>query len=391
MAKVAKERSNESKNLSFYIHIPYCAKRCGYCDFNTYTPSELNLPNNALVYTRYIDAALREIDLASKTLGGCEIQSIFFGGGTPSLIPGLEIARVIKSIEERFQLVKDVEITLEANPDSIGKEFLEKIRSSGVNRISMGMQSAQRHVLEALDRTHKPENVLNGCDLIRSVGFDYLSVDLIYGAPGESLEDWEVSYKTALSLPIDHISAYALIVESGTKLAAEVKRGEKNLPPEDETAEKYLAFDRAAVSNGFDWYELSNWAKPGCSSKHNQAYWRGANWWGIGPGAHSHVSGRRWWNVKHPNKYQELLFNSKSPELDSEVLTLENQRDEFFMLNIRTREGIDLAEFDESQMKIATKYRDSGHIDTEEWRDSRLVLTAQGRLIADRIVRELLL
>lgn len=389
MAKVAKVRSSE--NFSFYIHIPYCVKRCGYCDFNTYTPSELNTTDVSSIASKYIDAALLEIELAASKVGAKKIDSIFFGGGTPSLMPAFEINRVIHRIAERFDLAEDAEITLEANPDSISESFLKSIYSGGVNRISMGMQSAVPHVLETLDRTHKPENVSKNCELVRSIGFKHLSVDLIYGAPGESLADWRESYEAALQLPINHISAYALIVETGTKLAAQIKRGEKELPPDDETAEKYQQFDLATQSKGFEWYELSNWALPGGASKHNKAYWEGKSWWGVGPGAHSYLNGRRWWNVKHPVKYQELIHNGLSPEQAGESLTDENLRDEFVMLKIRTREGIKLEELDAKQLEIAAQFKNSGHIDGELWQDSRLVLTVQGRLIADRIVRELLM
>jgi len=390
MAKVAKERSNGSANLSFYIHVPYCVKRCGYCDFNTYTPGELNSSNLIQITTTYIDSALGEIEQAAKKLGNSQVETIFFGGGTPSLLPAEEVGRVITRISNLFDLDPNAEITLEANPDTVTKPFLDSIRKLGVNRISMGMQSAVPHVLKALDRTHNPENVVTSCELAKGAGFEHLSVDLIYGVPGESIDDWKTSFESAMELPINHISAYALIVEAGTKLAAQIKRGELTMPHEDETAEKYLLFDAAATSKGFDWYELSNWAKPGGESLHNKAYWNGNSWWGVGPGAHSFVNGRRWWNVKHPVKYQELIQQNKSPEQDSEVLTMENIKDEFVMLRIRTRDGIQLDKLSDKQLEVANQFKNSGHIESSTWSDSRLVLTATGRLIADRIVRELL-
>lgn len=390
MAKVEKGRSNESSKLSFYIHIPYCTKRCGYCDFNTYTPGELNSPNLNLITSNYIDAALKEIEQASIQLGQIQVETIFFGGGTPSLLPPYEVSRVISKIANHFEIRPNPEITLEANPDNLNESFLESIRSSGVNRISIGMQSAVPHVLRTLDRTHNPENVVRSCELVREAGFEHLSVDLIYGTPGESLEDWQESFEAALQLPIDHISAYALIVENGTKLAAQIKRGELQMPPDDETAEKYLQFDAVATRKGFNWYELSNWAISGAESLHNKAYWNGSSWWGVGPGAHSFIDGRRWWNVKHPTKYQELIKQNKSPKQDSEVLSEENIRDEFVMLRIRTREGIELDRLSDKQLEVANQFKNSGYIESSTWSDSRLVLTAKGRLIADRIVRELL-
>lgn len=390
MAKVERVRSSASNALSFYIHIPYCVKRCGYCDFNTYTPSELSSPDLASITTPYIDAVLGEIELAARTVGGKEVPSIFFGGGTPSLLPSTQIARVLDSIRSNFDLATDVEITLEANPDSVSRDFLVDIAQAGVNRISMGMQSAIPHVLQALDRTHNPENVATAAQLIRDVGFEHLSVDLIYGVPGETIDDWEKSFSYALGLPVDHISAYALIVETGTKLAARLKRGELVMPPDDETAEKYLIFDRAAKSAGFEWYELSNWAKPNGECRHNIAYWDGSFWWGVGPGAHSYLNGRRWWNIKHPNAYQAALRNGETPVSSSEELTEENLRDEFIMLQIRMRDGISLSSLSEAEIKAAAAFRDSGHIDQLAWQNGQLVLAPSGRLIADRIVRELL-
>lgn len=383
-------RSSAGNALSFYIHIPYCVKRCGYCDFNTYTPAELSSPDLSSITAPYIDAVLSEIRLAARTVGRQEVPTIFFGGGTPSLLPAEEIARVLGAIRTDFDLTEDVEITLEANPDTLSSEFLDRIAREGVNRISLGMQSAVPHVLRALDRTHNPDNVSRAASLVREAGIEHLSVDLIYGVPGESISDWEQSFSAALELPIDHISAYALIVETGTKLAARLKRGEFEMPPDDETAEKYLRFDSAANSAGFEWYELSNWAKPGGACRHNVAYWDGSFWWGVGPGAHSYWKGKRWWNIKHPNSYQSALKKGETPESSSEELSERNMRDEFIMLQIRMREGISLSSLTEAEINAASIFRDSGHIDNSAWESGRLVLAPSGRLIADRIVRELL-
>ena len=380
-----------SRRLSFYIHIPYCVKRCGYCDFNTYTPAELQGPDLATVSQSYIDAALREIELAHSTVGEAQVPSIFFGGGTPSLMPASELARVIARIDERFEVLDDAEITLEVNPDSVTPEFLSTMRESGATRISMGMQSAVPHVLEALDRTHKPENVVSAVNAAVSAGFENISVDLIYGAPGESIADWKTSVTAAMELPINHISAYALIVERGTKLAAQIARGELTLPDDDETAEKYLIADDAFESAGFSWYELSNWSKPGGECRHNIAYWDGSHWWGVGPGAHSYVDKKRWWNLKHPSTYQQKIFKNEIPELSSEILTGENLADEFVMLQIRRREGIQLSALTDLQIKKAELFLGSGHLEEKSWSEKKLVLSKEGRLIADRIVRELVL
>ena len=391
MPKVERSRSNVSPRLSFYVHIPYCVKRCGYCDFNTYTPAELQGPDLAAVSANYIDAVIQEIEMASSSVGNAEVPTIFFGGGTPSLMPSADLARVISAIRDKFELTNDAEITIEVNPDSVSEEFLAHMREAGANRISMGMQSAAPHVLAILDRTHKPENVVRAVELARKSGYEHVSVDLIYGTPGESFADWKTSVESALALPIDHISAYALIVERGTKLAAQVARGELVMPSDDETAEKYLYADECFEAAGLTWYELSNWSKPGGECRHNIAYWDGSFWWGAGPGAHSYFGSERWWNIKHPKSYQERIAKNESPIQEKENLTPENKADEFILLQIRRREGILHSQMSSSQISLAEKFVSSGDLDRESWAQNKLVLSKNGRLIADRIVRELVL
>ncbi|NDG68825.1 MAG: coproporphyrinogen III oxidase [Actinobacteria bacterium] len=380
-----------SQRLSFYIHIPYCAKRCGYCDFNTYTPSELKSGDLDSLSDPYIDSALKEIEMAAKEVGSAIVPTIFFGGGTPSLLPAAQLARIIDEIRRRFTLEKDIEITIEVNPDSVSKEFLDEIKSAGATRVSMGMQSAVISVLKVLDRTHNPESVGDAVAMARTAGFKHVSVDLIYGSPGETIDDWRRSLEYALALDIDHISAYALIVEKGTKLAAQISRGELTMPPDDQSADKYLLADQLFEAAGFSWYELSNWSKPGGQCRHNIAYWDGSYWWGVGAGAHSYLSGKRWWNVKHPSSYQEKISHGHSPELSHEILTPENLSDEFIMLQIRRREGILHNRLNPSQIHRAEEFLSSGFLDIESWQDMRLVLSRSGRLIADKIVRELVL
>ncbi|NBP42760.1 MAG: coproporphyrinogen III oxidase [Actinobacteria bacterium] len=380
-----------SQRLSFYIHIPYCAKRCGYCDFNTYTPSELKSGDLDSLSDPYIDSALKEIEMAAKEVGSAIVPTIFFGGGTPSLLPAAPLARIIDEIRRRFTLEKDIEITIEVNPDSVSKEFLDEIKSAGATRVSMGMQSAVISVLKVLDRTHNPESVGDAVAMARTAGFKHVSVDLIYGSPGETIDDWRRSLEYALALDIDHISAYALIVEKGTKLAAQISRGELTMPPDDQSADKYLLADQLFEAAGFSWYELSNWSKPGGQCRHNIAYWDGSYWWGVGAGAHSYLSGKRWWNVKHPSSYQEKISHGQSPELSHEILTPENLSDEFIMLQIRRREGILHNRLNPSQIHRAEEFLSSGFLDFESWQDMRLVLSRSGRLIADKIVRELVL
>ena len=371
--------------LSFYVHIPYCIKRCGYCDFNTYTPNELqDGATLEIVSNDYIDAVLKELESAPTDV----VPTIFFGGGTPSLLPAADLGRVISAIRARNGLSADCEITLEANPDSVTPEKMHQYREAGFNRISFGMQSAVPHVLAVLDRTHNPANVVKAVEMAREAGFSSVSVDLIYGTPGESLDDWRTSIEAALSLGVDHISAYALIVESGTKLAAQIKRGDISMPNDDLMADMYLLVNQLCNQAGLQWYELSNWSKAGHECRHNIAYWENKNWWGLGPGAHSHIDGKRFWNLKHPTTYKTKLFAGESPILDSEILTEEQIKDESIMLTIRMRDGIDISSLTPTQLERIESYRESGHISLV---DKRLQLSPQGRLIADRIVRELVI
>ena len=380
-------------NLAFYIHIPYCIKRCGYCDFNTYTPGELQISTGlAEVSNSYIDLLIKEIRLArAQVVENTVVPSIFFGGGTPSLMQASDIGRVISAIKSEFNLSLDAEITMECNPDTVSKESLAQFKAVGVNRVSFGMQSAVKHVLETLDRTHNPDNLLQVTTWAQQIGFKEISVDLIYGTPGESICDWQTSIDSALSLPITHISAYALIIEEGTKLAGQIKRGQVQPVDDDLAAEKYLIADRAFTAAGFNWYELSNWAKPNSASKHNLAYWSGDNWWGAGPGAHSHLNGKRFWNVKHPNLYREKLQSDQSPIAGSEFLEQSQIESERLMLSIRLPSGVAKKTLSEQQIFELSEYVGSGHLDQSNWNDGRATLTVDGRLIADRILRKILL
>ena len=380
-------------DLAFYIHIPYCIKRCGYCDFNTYTPSELQITTGLKNITNsYTTLLITEIKSARKQVGErAVVPSIFFGGGTPSLMEAEDIKSIISTIGSEFDLAGDVEITLESNPDTVDKDKLEKFYQAGINRISFGMQSAVPHVLATLDRTHNPDNLYQVTKWASEVGFKEISVDLIYGTPGESKSDWQKSIDTVLSLPITHISAYALIIEEGTKLAAQIKRGEVDQVDDDLTAEKYLMADNAFTKFGFNWYELSNWSKVNSESKHNLAYWLGKNWWGAGPGAHSHLNGKRFWNVKHPNLYKQKIDANESPVADSEDLKELQIESERLMLSIRLPSGVEKNTLNEQQISDLSGYVESGHLDKGDWDNGRATLTLNGRLIADRIVREILL
>ena len=380
-----------NSELAFYVHIPYCARRCGYCDFNTYTPSELSISSDLSGVSRdSIDLLIAEINSARKISKADLVPTIFFGGGTPTLIEPADLGRVVTAIKNNFDLAPNAEITTEANPDTVTPAKLAELREAGINRISFGMQSAVPHVLAALDRTHNPANVARSVNDARAAGFDEVSVDLIYGTPGESMSDWQESIDVALSLPISHISAYALIVEQGTKLGAQVKRGEVVMPDDDETADKYVLADAKFGAAGLNWYELSNWSKAGSESRHNLAYWNGDNWWGAGPGAHSHIDGRRWWNVKHPTAYKEKISSGQSPMHEEEVLNDEQKNSERMMLEIRLAKGIDAKTLDSGQLAILESFKNQGHLLADSWAAGRIVLSTSGRLIADRIVREIL-
>lgn len=300
------------RDFGVYLHVPFCRVRCGYCDFNTYTATELRGARQ----DAYADEVLREIALSQDALtarGALRpAQTVFFGGGTPTLLPGGDLARMLGGIRDTFALAPDAEVTVEANPDTVTPELAEELAAAGVTRLSIGMQSAVPHVLAALDRTHDPANVATAVAAARRAGLD-VSVDLIYGAPGESLADWETSVRTAIALAPDHVSAYALIIEEGTQLHRQIRRGEVPAPDDDLQADMYELVDDLLGDGGFHWYEVSNWATaPAHRSRHNLAYWRGADWWGYGPGAHSHVDGLRWWNVKHPAAYAQRLAAGQS-------------------------------------------------------------------------------
>ena len=385
--------SQSGAPLSFYIHIPYCVKRCGYCDFNTYTPAELQITEGlAEISHSYIDLLLEEARLArSAQPGAGPIPTIFFGGGTPTLMEPADLKRILDQLEKDFGFTENIEITIEANPDTITEEKLAELRAIGINRISIGMQSATLHVLKTLDRTHNPENVGKAVAWARAAGFEQVSVDLIYGTPGESMADWQSTIESALALPITHISAYALIVEEGTKFAAQVKRGETDAPDDDLMADKYLLADQLFSEADFHWYELSNWSNPGGECRHNIAYWHGDNWWGLGPGAHSHIDGKRWWNVKHPSTYRDRLATQQSPQQEGESLTEVEIENERVMLQIRLSAGIAKSTLSKEIINRLLPFLHGGELDGARWSDGDVVLTLNGRLVADRIVREILL
>ncbi|MEN0072217.1 MAG: radical SAM family heme chaperone HemW, partial [Propionicimonas sp.] len=312
-------------SLSLYLHVPFCATRCGYCDFNTYTAAELGSAPGAS-QRAYLDAVRAELDLALAVLGRARpVTTVFFGGGTPTLLPAAELVGLLDAVRQRFPLVADAEVTTEANPESVDAGYLEALVDGGFNRLSLGMQSSVPHVLAVLDRRHTPGRVGRVVGWARAAGFGAVSLDLIYGSPGESAADWRTSLRHALDLGPDHLSAYSLIVEPGTRLAARIKRGELPGIEDDVHADFYLAAEAELAAAGLEWYEVSNWALPGQECRHNLAYWRSRDWWGIGPGAHSHVGGVRWWNLRHPSRYSARLVAGHSPAEAREVLTADDR------------------------------------------------------------------
>ncbi|MBE0009787.1 MULTISPECIES: radical SAM family heme chaperone HemW [unclassified Arthrobacter] len=380
------------RKLGLYVHIPFCAVRCGYCDFNTYTATELG---GGASQDRYAATVSAELDLAGRVLtesgtAARPLSTIFFGGGTPTLLPAEDLASVLRTAVGHWGLAPGAEVTTEANPDSVTPESLAVLAEAGFTRVSFGMQSAVPHVLEVLDRTHSPERVPLAVQWARDAGLR-VSLDLIYGTPGESAADWQRSLDAALSYGPDHVSAYALIIEDGTKLAARIRRGQVPDIDDDDHAEKYALAEQAMAAAGLSWYEVSNWARtPEDECRHNLAYWRGDDWWGAGPGAHSHVGGVRWWNVKHPTAYAQRLSTGVSPAAGREILDDDTRYVEDVMLRARLREGLPTSALrPEGRLAVAGLIADS-LVDPAAAFGGTITLTASGRLLADAVVRRLL-
>lgn len=429
-----------SPEFALYIHVPFCTVRCGYCDFNTYTVDFGRGADRAT----YDESVATEIELAQRILEPFPhepVQSIFFGGGTPTLLQPEQIIGILDHVRKHFELADDIEITVEANPDTVDQVVLQRLADGGVTRLSFGMQSAVPHVLKTLDRTHNPEMVPEVVRWAREAGLD-ASVDLIYGTPGESIDDWRRSLEAAIALNPDHISTYALVIEEGTKMWADVKRGKLPMPDPDDEATKYELADRILTEAGFAWYEISNWARlePGESagttqvqhaSKHNLAYWFDWDWWGIGPGAHSHVGNLRWWNRKHPRAWADALQSRtpligsnttrpaahsdapstsdtnvdaapsastspnaqnvpSSPAQAGEVLDAEDRALEAVLLRIRTADGIPVSQIDPTVRGRILALVNEKLIDEDAAERGTIKLTLRGRLLADYVTRELM-
>jgi putative oxygen-independent coproporphyrinogen III oxidase len=366
-----------------YVHVPFCASRCGYCDFNTYTASELG---GGASRAEYADTVLAELALARNAVRPSRVDTVFVGGGTPTLLSADDLARILDGVDRAWGLADGAEVTTEANPESVTPEYLRALRRAGFTRISLGMQSAAPAVLRILDRRHTAGRAPQAAVEAREAGFEHVNLDLIYGTPGETAEDFAASLRTVVDAGVDHVSAYALIVEDGTRMAARMRRGELPYPSEDVAADRYLAADAALSEAGFSWYEVSNWAtSAGARCRHNMLYWTGGDWWGLGPGAHSHVGGVRWWNVKHPSAYAARLADGVSPGHGRELLSAEDRHVEDVMLRVRLRDGIRLGRVDEAGAKQALA---NGLLDEGAYSRGRLVLTLKGRLLADAVIRD---
>ncbi|WP_394552106.1 radical SAM family heme chaperone HemW [Agromyces sp. MMS24-JH15] len=374
-----------------YLHVPFCRVRCGYCDFNTYTSGELRGARQE----DYADQAIGEVRFGASVLAASgvavrEASTVFFGGGTPTLLPAADLVRMLGAVRDEFGLAPGAEVTTEANPDSVGPDDLRALADGGFTRVSFGMQSAVPHVLAALDRTHDPARVPLVVGWARDAGLD-VSLDLIYGTPGESLADWRRSVEAVVAERPDHVSAYALIVEEGTKLHRQIRRGELAQPDDDLEADMYELADDLFAAAGYEWYEVSNWATDASHrSRHNLGYWRGDDWWGVGPGAHSHVGGIRWWNAKHPAAYAERIAGGVSPAVGRETLDGPTRETERVLLLTRIREGIAVASLHAGGRHAVAGLIADGLVDAKAALGGRLTLTRRGRLLADAVVRRLL-
>jgi putative oxygen-independent coproporphyrinogen III oxidase len=378
-----------SAPLGVYVHVPFCLTRCGYCDFNTYTAAELGSGASRQAYPAL---AIDEIRLAARVLAGRggPVRTVFFGGGTPTLLPPADLAAILRAIDVELGLAADAEVTTEANPETVDPSVLAQLRQAGFTRISFGMQSAVPHVLKVLDRVHRPGRPQQCVGWARKAGFGQVSLDLIYGTPGESDADWELSLRRAIEAGPDHISAYSLIVEDGTRLAARIRRGELPAPDDDVLADRYVIADDMLGAAGMRWYEVSNWASSEASMcRHNLLYWTGGDWWGVGPGAHSHVGGTRWWNVKHPAAYARRVTEGSSPAQAREVLTDAERATERIMLTTRLASGCPVSALAPAGLAAARQAVSDGLAEGAALDRGHVALTKPGRLLADAVIRGL--
>ncbi|PZQ88305.1 MAG: coproporphyrinogen III oxidase [Leifsonia xyli] len=379
------------RDLGVYLHVPFCRVRCGYCDFNTYTASEIRgVKQSDFAGQAAAEVAFGRGVLADAGVAERQVSTVFFGGGTPTLLPTTDLILMLDAVRDAWGIAPGAEVTTEANPDSVTEAGLAELAAAGFTRVSFGMQSAVPHVLRTLERTHDPARIPLVVGWARAAGLQ-VSLDLIYGTPGESLDDWRRSLELALAQTPDHLSAYALIVEPGTKLARQISRGEVAEPDDELQAEQYELADELLADAGYGWYEVSNWARGDAHrSRHNLAYWTGQDWWGVGPGAHSHVGGVRWWNVKHPAAYAERIAAGLSPAAGRETLDVETRRVEDVLLRTRIVDGLPTEVLHASGREVVAGLIADGLVEGRNAIAGRVVLTRRGRLLADAVVRRLL-
>lgn len=384
IAAAAADPSTGAAGFGFYVHVPFCVSRCGYCDFNTYTASELGAGVSRDTYASIVRAEIRSAAAQFDTRP--KVDTVFFGGGTPTLLSAADLASILAEIDDAFGLAAGYEATTEANPESVDADYLAELHDGGFTRLSVGMQSTASHVLKILDREHSPQKALNAVAYAHKAGFEHVSLDLIYGTPGETAADFEASLNAAVDAGVDHVSAYALIVEDGTALARRIRSGQVPQPSDDTAADRYLAAEAVLADAGFHWYEVSNWARNDAAQcRHNLLYWEGGHWWGAGPGAHSHLPGVRWWNHKHPSTYGAALAQGL-PAAGHEELTDDDQYLERILLRTRLASGLPLSLLRPTGQAAAEHAAADGLAVIE---DGRLKLTLRGRLLADAVVRDL--
>lgn len=379
--------SLSAPQLSVYVHIPFCSRRCDYCDFATWTDKQENV-------NEYIDAVVRqwEYSFSRYNRSGVALTSIFFGGGTPNFIDARHIARIIESISAKLPIVDETEITVESNPDHVSQEKMHIYAAAGVNRISLGIQSTQEHVLRYLGREHHRNHVLSARDIIAQSGISNINGDLIYGSPNETMSDWETTLHDIMNLELTHVSAYALGIEPGTPLGQSVAAHEKEPTNDDDLADKYEFADEFLGTHGFGWYEISNWSRPGFESQHNLSYWRGRDVIAIGCAAHGYTHNARWSTPRHIetylNNFSELRHEKELTDdifLDQDVSTHVDREQELFSLQLRTRDGVS---WPDENSRVMNQFVREGFIDFNP-QSRRVSLTVSGRLMAHRIMVDL--
>ncbi|CAB0810461.1 coproporphyrinogen III oxidase [Corynebacterium diphtheriae] len=373
-----------SDSFGVYVHVPFCSSRCGYCDFNTYTPGELG---GTASPESYLDALEKELELAAASGTTRPATTVFIGGGTPSMLGASGLTRVLSAVRNTIGIALGAEVNTESNPETTSPEFFSELLESGYNRISLGMQSASSSVLRVLERKHTPGRAFDAAREAMNAGFLHVNLDMIYGTPTETDDDVRLTLERALDTGVDHISAYSLIVEDGTAMARKVRKGQLPPPNEDVYADRYGLIDTALRAQGFDWYEVSNWAKPGGECQHNLGYWLDGDWWGAGPGAHSHIASRRFFNVKHPSTYAQHLAQGQLPIKEEELLDSTERHEESVMLGLRLRQGLELTRFTEAERAVIDKYVSLKLLHIY---DGRVASTLQGRLLIDGIIADIL-